>query len=190
MISIKAFIFRYIMGIIAQSVHIMISRKEQRPEVVIALRYYNNISFLKNIFTPKNTLLRAESLWVFYNDILWNALAACQIFFHCAGFIIIRTFFAAYDYFFHFSVVVERCGGSHSLGEIWICLARLHFWGSSQHQCTTARRNFADFIKGAPIGNLKNPYIRPEYQKQPHFCKERKKAEYIFQLYQDLWFLR
>ena len=79
MISIKTFIFRYIVGIIAQSVHIMISRKEQRPEVVIALRYYNNISFLKNIFTPKNTLLRAESLWVFYNDILWDALTACSL---------------------------------------------------------------------------------------------------------------
>ena len=169
MISVKTLIFCNIPRIKSQSIHPVISRKKQSSEVVIALRHDNHIRLIKNIFTPKNALPRTKSFKILHYHIFWNSFITNQITLHRLWLVRIRAFLSTYDDFFYFPMVIQSRRSLHSRDEIRICLTRFHLWRSSQNQGARPRRHLAHLAECPSIGQMKNPYIRPEHEQHHYF---------------------
>ena len=123
------------------------------------LRYNDYILLSEFIFTSQNALSSIESFSIFYDNIFRNSALIYQKFFHGFGFIVSFTFLAAYDNFFNFPMVIQKCSSIHSIGKIRIGYTRFHFRRSAQNQRNFSWRNFRNSRICFSFGNRIYPKI-------------------------------
>lgn len=95
----------YIFGFKGKCIHIEVSRKKQRSEVMKPLRYDDNIIGVVVAFAPFDAADCVEPFWVFDNDMLRNTLVKDKIVFHRERLVIMGAFLAAHNNFLNFTIM-------------------------------------------------------------------------------------